>query len=128
MRNQNLALLALLSCFCQNSNVCNLLSNEKMALKSPKNDCALCKKKWSPTGGGVSHGWYSTVIKGRDRPTQTPNPCLCMPSCHHKKALFIVRVHASLLVLNRLGTENKAMFTVFCPTYHVIFEVVAHER
>ena len=31
-------------------------------------------------------------------------------------------------LLNRLDSENKAIFTVFCPTFCVISEVVAHER
>ena len=45
----------------------------------------LCARKSGLRREVVSHGRYSRVIKGRDRPTQTPNPCLCMPSCHHQK-------------------------------------------
>ena len=45
----------------------------------------LCARKSGLLQEVVSHGRYSTVIKGHDRPTQTPDPCLCMPSCHHQK-------------------------------------------
>ena len=35
----------------------------------------LCARKSGLLREVVSHGRYSTVIKGRDRPTRTPNPC-----------------------------------------------------
>ena len=55
---------------------CNYLAVILHTGEPPVGDHPLFKKKWSPTGGGLSWEWHFTVIKGRDRPTHWLLACV----------------------------------------------------